>query len=153
MFVTIFSTEPGQDRADLGQTCSFTIILITMCMYLGSLIAVCRAHLASGLPSRPERFQSVCIIDWPSVLWDVCLRYYHCMSRELCVYFWNFDAEDVITASLASSRCYAFVAVAEWMFGGHKWEFRAVDSKVFDSTRILTQRTQHHDIYLAELET
>ena len=69
------------------------------------------------------------------------------------MYFWNFDAEDVVTASLASSRCYAFVAVTEWMFGGHKWEFRAIDSKVFDSTRILTQRTQHHDIYLAELET
>ena len=151
MFVTIFSTEPGQDRADLGQTCSFTIILITMCMYLGSLIAVCRAHLASGLPIRPERFQSVCIIDWPSIRTMGCLSSILslCESRALGVFleFWCWGCHNSIFSFIS------FVAVAEWMFGGHKWEFRAIDSKVFDSTRILTQRTQHHDIYLAELET
>ena len=39
-FVAICSTEPGQDRADTAQGCSFIIILITMFMYLGSLIAL-----------------------------------------------------------------------------------------------------------------
>ena len=49
-----------------------------------------------------------------------------CESRALGVFFWNFDADDVVTASLTSSRFYALVAVAEWMFGGRKWEFRAI---------------------------
>ena len=46
------------------------------------------------------------------------------------MHFWSFGAEDVVSASLASSPCHAFVAaLIELMFGGHRWEFRTKESK------------------------
>ena len=117
--------EPGEDRAEVAQGCSFTIILITMCMYLGSLIAlsVVPTSRADYLAGQRDN-DPTALTDHPyygMFVFDIIIVWvegFGCISGILV-------AEDVLPASLASLRCQVFVvAVAERMFDGHKWGFR-----------------------------